>query len=74
MEHGVAGVCSPSQMAERLCLPRLPVLGVRLDWPCVAGVEEPSGISGACWMPVRCLAVQSWAICARRLREIEILH
>lgn len=42
VERGVAGVCSPSQVAERLCPPCLPVLGVRLDWPCVVGVEEPS--------------------------------
>lgn len=73
VERGVAGVCGPPQMAEHPCLPHLPVLGVRLEWPCVAGVEEPSGISGACWMPVLCLAVQSWAVCARKSREIEIL-
>ena len=47
-EHGVAGVCSPAQMAKCLCPPCLPVSGVRPEWSCVVGVEEPSGIFGVC--------------------------
>lgn len=32
-------MCGPPQMAEHRYLP-IPVLEVRLEWPCVAGVEE----------------------------------